>query len=424
MPGREGQREGSPTRRGGGQRLEEREMAELKRSLPLYGGEEGPGFFAANQPFSPGGDAPHPGLVFDKFIDTWLIEPNGSCRDQKPSSEKNAGPKAKAGSKRAFFDERAQADRTYLSAPLTEAIERHSALVTALDGKTETLKTAWRFASGLGSGHPFETGFIWHRTLGVPYLSGSSVKGLIRAWAKPVAEGGWGQGDWNEVKRLFGDSKDLGTGALIVFDAIPEGVPEIEVDILNPHYSAYYSDPAATPPADYLSPKPVFFLAVKSDQPFMFSLAPRPGAYKDTAAEQEKRENDLKTGMDLLIEALTTIGAGAKTAVGYGVFTESGIGGRAAVSSAPATERWAAATLTWSKGNQTLIAHDPGGRKAEARLGGDISLLSALSEDVRRKLLDKGQAIQAQVVAEPVGNAFKIVEVMRQTRVEPCGEGG
>ncbi|MGH8608167.1 MAG: type III-B CRISPR module RAMP protein Cmr6 [Gammaproteobacteria bacterium] len=80
---------------------------------------------------------------------------------------------------------------------------------------------------------------------------------------------------------------------------------------MNPHYSDYYE--GKEPPADYLSPKPVFFLTVKSKQPFLFSLAPRPGS---GAGKSEVEE-----GINLLIEALNTLGAGGKTAVGYGRMT-------------------------------------------------------------------------------------------------------
>jgi len=161
----------------------------------------------------------------------------------------------------------------------------------------------------LGAAHPYETGFIWHRTLSVPYLPGSSVKGLMRAWATHWCE----PADQQEIARLFG-AKDgeASCGALIVFDALPSQPPELEIDILNPHYSEYYQDPAK-PPADYLSPKPVFFLTVAPGQDFEFFLAPRHGVSKQ----------DLDTGLELLREALEKLGAGGKTAVGYGVFKES-----------------------------------------------------------------------------------------------------
>jgi CRISPR-associated protein Cmr6 len=162
-------------------------------------------------------------------------------------------------------------------------------------------------------GHVLETGFVWHRILGVPYLPGSSVKGLTRAWAEQ-----WGGAKHDEVIRLFGPrneeaQKNPSVGNLIVFDAIPVNTPDLEVDIMNPHYAPYYEDKKGeTPPADYHSPRPIFFLTVKEGVQFKFSIAPRPGG--------DTKDDDVELGFELLKCALENIGTGAKTAVGYGYF--------------------------------------------------------------------------------------------------------
>lgn len=270
-------------------------------------------------------DSAHTGLLFDKFCDHW----SGPEKKWKPET-----PKKDKAVKQKFLDDIVNQLKNN-DAPdklLSQYHFRRDALLAALHGNSYPFKTTWRFISGLGMGHVLETGFVWHRTLGVPYLPGSSVKGLIRAWAdpKPDKDGNpCGYGDpqaWDEkYKRLFGDSKDMGAGCLIVFDAIPESKPNLEVDIMNPHYGDYYSKKPIkiksangkeqtidTPPADYLSPNPIFFLTVASDVPFKFALAPRPGIGSST---------DLTNGYNLLKEALDNIGIGAKTAVGYGYFT-------------------------------------------------------------------------------------------------------
>jgi len=249
----------------------------------------------------------NPGLLFDKFVAGW-------------SDDWNAKLENKA--KRDFFYEFTQDDyRNYLQVNLKTYLQTQEHLVDSLCGlDTEPflyVKTDWRFVSGLGSGHPYETGFIWHRTLGVPYLPGSSVKGLMRAWLEQ-----WNDGDdttLQTVQRLFGVGPDPGltakdeAGALIVFDALPARVPKLELDILNPHYGPYYQDPEHNPPADYYSPVPIFFLTVAAGQLFRFCLAPRPGA-------RIVREKDVEQGLELLQAALETLGAGGKTAVGYGTF--------------------------------------------------------------------------------------------------------
>lgn len=192
-------------------------------------------------------------------------------------------------------------------------LKRRHELVKALGGASFSRKTVTRLVTGLGNGHPLETGLAWHVTLGLPYLPGSSIKGLLRAWVTPESEGGWGAlGSMHEVHRLFGDLVTTGAGALIVFDALPAAPAKLEIDILNPHYSEYYTGGAE--PADYLSPNPVKFLAVAAGSVFEFALAPRrPSATAD---------QDLDSGMKLLTEALSTIGVGGKVAAGYGYFEE------------------------------------------------------------------------------------------------------
>ena len=249
----------------------------------------------------------HPGLLFDKFIREWS----------------DSWGKLGTDAKQKFFKRiirHAGNVSTNIETGLQNAHQRQEELVVKhLKGERHEFQTVWRFVSGLGAGHPFESGFIWHRTLGVPYLPGSSIKGMMRAWATR-----WlcGEEDADEeqirrrVERLFGPENvtDQGgdCGAFIAFDALPVAPPELELDILNPHYQPYYEDPAL-PPADYYSPVPVFFLTVAPGQRFSFALAPRRGAKLD--------DEDLEWLWSLLAGALREMGAGGKTAVGYGTMS-------------------------------------------------------------------------------------------------------
>jgi CRISPR-associated protein Cmr6 len=184
---------------------------------------------------------------------------------------------------------------------LQACLERQKGQVEALGGVTLEAETSGRFVSGLGGAHPFETGFVWHRVLGVPYLPGSGVKGAVRAWTEH-----W-LGERDAAGRLFGGPG--GMGALVVLDALPTKPPALETDVMTPHYGAYYGE--GEPPGDYLSPIPVPFLAVAGGQGFRFSLLPT----------VKSDEESLQRGVELLKEALETIGAGAKTSAGYGAFT-------------------------------------------------------------------------------------------------------
>jgi len=283
----------------------------LQRNLPLYAESS---LHDDYQPFCQRAfiNHAHTGLLFDKYVDTWGTD----FAIQEPKADK-------PGSKRCFYDEILafyKGQQNTLSKRLTTHHGRRANLLQASRGKTLTAKTDWRFISGLGVGHPFETGFIWHRTLSVPYLPGSSVKGMVRAWA-----GQWGGADEATVTRLFGPAGDEArkcpdTGSLIVFDVLPVQVPKLELDIMNPHYGDYYSEKKDShgnliPPADYLSPVPVFFIAVAAKTAFQFALAPR------RPHEREAAQADLTKGLELLGQALQILGAGGKTAVGYGSMT-------------------------------------------------------------------------------------------------------
>lgn len=224
---------------------------------------------------------PNAALIFDRFI-TWGDGWKAGGEHKRETFEKVAGYQADA-------------------KLLTAFLERQKQQVEELDGLTLEGETLGRFVSGLGGAHPFETGFVWHRTLGVPYLPGSGVKGAVRAWAEQWLE------EEDEAARLFGDTNRQ--GSLVMLDSLPVKPPRLETDVMTPHFGEYYGE--GKPPADYLSPNPVAFLAVVAGSKFRFSLIP-----------SRKRDKGLvERGAELLKEALETIGAGAKTSGGYGSFS-------------------------------------------------------------------------------------------------------
>ena len=62
--------------------------------------------------------------------------------------------------------------------------------------------------------------------------------------------------------------------------------PVIERDVINPIFGAYYRD-GKTPPASYLSPSPIFFLALGRASRYRFGVASLSGDRE--AAEQGVR---------------------------------------------------------------------------------------------------------------------------------------
>lgn len=194
---------------------------------------------------------------------------------------------------------------------LEDAATRLGRMVLALGGEIRLLATEWHFVSGLGRTHPIENGFSWHYVLGVPFLPGSSVKGVVRAWAS-----GWAGVPPEEVDRIFGPKGELAekqVGTVIFFDALPVKPVELVPDVMTPHYAPYYQSGYAVPPGDWFAPLPIPFLAVAAEQTFLFAAAPR-------RPDDDRCQEDCRLALRWLEEALAELGAGAKTAAGYGRF--------------------------------------------------------------------------------------------------------
>lgn len=181
-------------------------------------------------------------------------------------------------------------------------------LIAGCSGFALHLKTEGPFVTGLGRNHPVENGFAWHQTLGTPYLPGSSVKGVVRSWAKI-----WEEENDETINRIFGprDSITSSVGSVIFLDAIPISQVQLKADVMTPHYGPYYQ--GDEPPADWHSPVPVPFLVVETGQDFLFGVMPR-------RPEDQRDGEDCKKAAEWLRVALNKIGGGAKTAVGYGRF--------------------------------------------------------------------------------------------------------
>lgn len=110
--------------------------------------------------------------------------------------------------------------------------------------------------------------------------------------------------------------KDNQAGGLIFFDALPVSGVRLGIDVMTPHMGDWYAkgnkiadirEESSKIPADWHDPVPVKYLVVKNAN-FLFAIAPRNDNY---AAE-------IRGVMNTLADALCWLGAGAKTAVGYG----------------------------------------------------------------------------------------------------------
>jgi len=299
---------------------------------PIYNNNNAPGSLPKDA---------NTGLWFDKFCNQW-------CRDSQKSGLAAWSLKAFVegqGKDRRDINPKLDWIRTVSResvgdpALLGEHAHRMAALARACGGEVLHFKTASRFATGLGREHPIENGFAWHPALGTPFLPGSSVKGLVRAWV----EGGWSEEtiDPATFHEIFGSDYRKGSsrhdetrclapqsGTVIFFDALPVAPVQLKADVMTPHYGDYYEKRKV--PGDWLSPNPIPFLTVAVGQYFQFALAPH------TTAERNKQ--DCACAVQWLKAALIWLGAGAKTAVGYGRFSAPEAATASAASTIPPSQ--------------------------------------------------------------------------------------
>ncbi len=174
--------------------------------------------------------------------------------------------------------------------------------------KSFSMRAASRVIVGLGAESVLETSIRLQRIYGFPIIPGSALKGLARAYAELME----GKNETDATfAAVFGKSPpDASAGQVIFFDAVPANPANLrlDLDVMNPHYSQYYQG-GSTPPADYLNPFPVFFLAIAPGSEFLFAVASKDKKFAHQAQKW-------------LQEGLQKMGIGAKTTAGYGYWGE------------------------------------------------------------------------------------------------------
>ena len=181
---------------------------------------------------------------------------------------------------------------------LKEVADRMRTLTEARGGLALELSTEWRFVTGLGRSHPVENGFAWHHTLGTPYLPGSSIKGLVKAWVKSLSD----RTNEEVEATWFGGPGQV--GRVCFLDALPIKPVRLEVDVMTPHYAGWNP---SNPPGDWMSPTPIPFLVVAPGACFLFCMIPQ-----DSSLGAES----LRAIRGHLTDALTWFGAGQKPQLG------------------------------------------------------------------------------------------------------------
>jgi len=160
-----------------------------------------------------------------------------------------------------------------------------------------------RLLIGLTGNGVLETGCSLSHGYGMPYIPGSSVKGIVRAWAsKHLSE------HTTEIEELFGtyDSEQPHrvSGLVTFHDAwwIPKDTTKpFVLDVVTTHHQDYYNGKQVLP-SDKDSPIPNHLLAVQGS--FLFVLEGEP--------------EQIVLCQKMLEKALAENGIGAKIAAGYG----------------------------------------------------------------------------------------------------------
>ena len=200
-----------------------------------------------------------------------------------------------------------------------------------------------RILVGMGAAHCRETSLTLHPVYGIPYIPGSSVKGVMRSWflraffdgdegmversLKNEVDSGENAGEykrsWSRVfLDLFG-SQDK-RGFLTCLDVFLGPECEVVPDVLTVHFPRYYQKKGL--PSDTEDPKPVNFYTVKLNRPVEFVLAlEKPGI---RSYESGINSGELaKIAVKVLEKALSENGIGSKTSSGYGYFVLESVAG-------------------------------------------------------------------------------------------------
>lgn len=255
------------------------------------------------------------GLLFNKYVSVWSDD--WTTEDKRHKEKVNL---------KAEFLEKIKQETFYLTQTKTyveSLYRRQQAMINDLKNsgwhvESFNATTDSRLIIGLGGTSVIETGMTLHPLYGFPYLPGSGLKGLARAYAEIAVEHKPTEEEFRtkELKEIFGSdykeprlASENTQGRVFFMDGLPTTFPQLELDIMNPHYSEYYQGKEDKPPADYMNPVPITFLTVAPGQLFLFTVFSRDKSLSEKAKQW-------------LMGGLTELGAGGKTNVGYGYFKE------------------------------------------------------------------------------------------------------
>jgi CRISPR type III-B/RAMP module RAMP protein Cmr6 len=216
-------------------------------------------------------------------------------------------------------------------------------------------------------------GLYSERTTGLPLIPGSAVKGVLSTWAcweaNQLDDGSFlDPQQWqtqrsvyaaDHAHRVFGSDAESGSesaGEVIFLGACPAAVPILALDIVNPHHDSTGRDLTRLTPS--------VFLCLEAGIAWDFTFLVR--ACTPDAADL------LNTTATWLCECLAQVGLGAKTAAGYGRFSDKPSSVTAAstkaVNATDAALQAAGATILASDYNEVIFKNTVLAKLAPNRL--------------------------------------------------------
>ena len=180
-----------------------------------------------------------------------------------------------------------------------------------------SIRSVTKCLLGMGNASVHEFGVSLSHPFGVPIISANTIKGLLSSYLSRHGGDAWYKSNKDSKKsdlqvELFGgdieqdNRRQSWMGAVIFYDAwlLPDNNKWFVPDIINVHYSSYYSGKEL--PNGMENPIPVKIAAMAPGLEFFLAI--------------EADEDILQFILPVLERALMEEGIGSKTATGYGRF--------------------------------------------------------------------------------------------------------
>lgn len=179
------------------------------------------------------------------------------------------------------------------------------------------------FIHGIGASHVRENSLTIHPVYGIPYIPGSSVKGIVRRWyIDALLEGKEARIKEDAFESAIGRSM-FGTGdaqgIVQFYDILMYEGLKLRTDIVTPHFMKYYSKESE--PVDSLEPVPNKFYAVQIISANLLVTVDKNKLAQLSSEVALTEDQFISLTTKWVQAALQELGVGGKTSSGYGRFS-------------------------------------------------------------------------------------------------------